>query len=209
MAFGEELRKRRLARGMTQKRLSELANIKQSYLSQLESGVRDAPSLDVIERLAQALDCPVSALRDRTDTDSLSWFWRAWLAGFTEGELLHISRTSVEERAALTLRHAVEVLGRDYVLGRTGLTTSQLDDLMAIKPRIMPVEVDHINRLDLPPGFLRTGSPPPGDEDLRTVLSAPDSAVWVKIMARCIHEQLLPESVDLLVSSLVAANRNK
>ena len=53
--FGENVRKERLARGMTQDELAAAANMERSYVSDLERGTRN-PSIHALGRLAEALE---------------------------------------------------------------------------------------------------------------------------------------------------------
>ena len=61
MAFGDRLRKARQSRQLTQFELSQQTGLAQAYLSQLESGQRQA-SLDSAQRLAQALEVSAAYL---------------------------------------------------------------------------------------------------------------------------------------------------
>jgi transcriptional regulator with XRE-family HTH domain len=80
MAFHENLRVLRLAKGMTQPQLAELAQIEQSYLSKLENG-RSSPSDEVLKRLADALATPAEELlRNGDDAPDASGRRRAALA---------------------------------------------------------------------------------------------------------------------------------
>lgn len=54
-ALGERLRRRRKALGLTAKALAKVAGVSPSYVSQLEHGKQDQPSLDVLGALAAAL----------------------------------------------------------------------------------------------------------------------------------------------------------
>jgi transcriptional regulator with XRE-family HTH domain len=55
----QQLRK---AKGMTQRDLAAKAEITQGYVAQIELGKKKNPSLDVLRRLAEALDVPVTDL---------------------------------------------------------------------------------------------------------------------------------------------------
>ena len=59
--FGRNVRAARLRAGLSQEQLAFDANMKRSYLSDLERGTRN-PSLKAIERLATALAVNPSAL---------------------------------------------------------------------------------------------------------------------------------------------------
>ena len=64
--LGEALKRRRLARGLTQEAFAHEAGITTSYASQIERG-KKSPTLTVILRLCLALDCtPGELLSDFT-----------------------------------------------------------------------------------------------------------------------------------------------
>lgn len=50
------LRETRLARGLTQERLSDLSGVDQTNISALETGKNRNPSWDTVSRLAKTLD---------------------------------------------------------------------------------------------------------------------------------------------------------
>jgi transcriptional regulator with XRE-family HTH domain len=60
-AFAEQLRRLRLARGLTQREVASRAHVTLSYISKLEAGGA-APGIDLLERLAQALEAGVVEL---------------------------------------------------------------------------------------------------------------------------------------------------
>lgn len=57
--FGEALKRRRLARGISQSRLAHLAGFDHSYVSRIEAGDRN-PTYSAILAMALALGCTVS-----------------------------------------------------------------------------------------------------------------------------------------------------
>lgn len=59
--FARNLRKARLAKGLSQEELAHLADIDRTYISSLERGVYNA-SIDVVARLAKALQIEASEL---------------------------------------------------------------------------------------------------------------------------------------------------
>jgi transcriptional regulator with XRE-family HTH domain len=59
--FAERLRALRRSRGMTQRDLAGRANVTVSYVSTLEAGAA-APGIDLLERLARALQADVTDL---------------------------------------------------------------------------------------------------------------------------------------------------
>ncbi|MBV8644727.1 MAG: helix-turn-helix transcriptional regulator, partial [Candidatus Eremiobacteraeota bacterium] len=64
--FGTQLRQARTRQKMTQETLASLARIDKAYISNLEHGKR-LPSVDVVDRLAKALEIPALDLIGGTD----------------------------------------------------------------------------------------------------------------------------------------------
>jgi transcriptional regulator with XRE-family HTH domain len=60
--LGARIRRRRKVLGLTAKELARLAGVSPSYVSQLEHGTQDRPSLDVLSTLASALGVPPAEL---------------------------------------------------------------------------------------------------------------------------------------------------
>lgn len=60
-AFGQAVRKRRLALGLSQEGLAELSGLHRTYLSDVERGARN-PSLLIMVRIARALGTTLSRL---------------------------------------------------------------------------------------------------------------------------------------------------
>lgn len=56
MTFGDYLREKRLAAGLTQKQAAELAGMKEPQYQKYELGIRACPSFPVVIRLARALN---------------------------------------------------------------------------------------------------------------------------------------------------------
>jgi transcriptional regulator with XRE-family HTH domain len=67
--FRENVRRRRLELGLTQKQLADKMGCTHPYISQVENGESN-PSLDVVERFARALDwSPVQILIEPVKPD--------------------------------------------------------------------------------------------------------------------------------------------
>jgi XRE family transcriptional regulator of biofilm formation len=56
------LKRMREEKGWTQRDLAKQAKVTPGYVAQLEMGIRKNPSLEMLKRLAKALDVPVTAL---------------------------------------------------------------------------------------------------------------------------------------------------
>ena len=61
LAFGQNVRKLREAKGLTQEKLAERADLDRTYLSDIERGARN-PGVKNVARLARALGTTVSDL---------------------------------------------------------------------------------------------------------------------------------------------------
>lgn len=66
-SFAEVLREVRLERGLSQEGLADGAGLHRTYISQVERGLK-SPSLRSLEKIAQALGMPPSALLRRMET---------------------------------------------------------------------------------------------------------------------------------------------
>lgn len=75
--FGEYLRSLRNRKGLTMRQLEDLSGISRSYISQIENGKRDIPSLDVIKSIHEHLDVTYEHLLQEAgysvDTEYLSF----------------------------------------------------------------------------------------------------------------------------------------
>lgn len=59
--FGEQLRGLRIAKNLTQEKLSASVGVSVEFLSNMERGI-NAPSFQTLEKLAQSLEIPVKEL---------------------------------------------------------------------------------------------------------------------------------------------------
>jgi transcriptional regulator with XRE-family HTH domain len=56
------IKAKRKAKGITRSDLARAADVTPAYVTQLETGVRKNPSLEILKRLARALGVPVTEL---------------------------------------------------------------------------------------------------------------------------------------------------
>ena len=74
--IGNNIRKLRLDKKLTQETFSEAIGISVSYLGQLERGQRN-PSIRTLENIANTLEVPLSALLCKlTEEEKLSCIWK-------------------------------------------------------------------------------------------------------------------------------------
>lgn len=66
VAFGNNVRKLRTARGISQEKLAELADLHRTYVGGIERGERNVAVLNIVA-LAKALECPPGELFTNTD----------------------------------------------------------------------------------------------------------------------------------------------
>ena len=62
MSLAENLKRIRLQKQMTQPELADAAHVSKGYVYTLETGDMDNPSLDVLLKIANALDCTIADL---------------------------------------------------------------------------------------------------------------------------------------------------
>jgi transcriptional regulator with XRE-family HTH domain len=67
MSLGERIRRLRTARGWSSGQLSKESDVSRAYLWQLETGGKENPSLDVLQRLANALGVSVSEFSEASE----------------------------------------------------------------------------------------------------------------------------------------------
>ncbi|MDM0612173.1 helix-turn-helix transcriptional regulator [Clostridium perfringens] len=60
MSIGKNLREIRRAKGFTMKELSSKSNVSQSYISDLENEKNNKPSIDILNKLANALEIDIN-----------------------------------------------------------------------------------------------------------------------------------------------------
>jgi transcriptional regulator with XRE-family HTH domain len=60
--IGPMIKRLRKSKGLTQAELAKQASVTRPYITMLESEVRKAPSLPMLQRLAKALGVPVAKL---------------------------------------------------------------------------------------------------------------------------------------------------
>jgi transcriptional regulator with XRE-family HTH domain len=61
-SLGERIQRHRKAKAMTLEDVAETAGVSKGYLSQLENGKETNPTVDVLGRIAKALDTTIAAL---------------------------------------------------------------------------------------------------------------------------------------------------
>jgi transcriptional regulator with XRE-family HTH domain len=71
--IGNNLKALRLLKRISQRELAKRSEISNTYINQIEQGIHNNPSLDILRRLASALDCKVEDLeKSEQDTQDIS-----------------------------------------------------------------------------------------------------------------------------------------
>lgn len=148
MSIGKNLREIRRAKGFTMKELSNKSKVSQSYISDLENGKNNKPSIDILIKLANALEIS-EAILYRTEknvynlTDILSQ---------NEGKSINNPTTEEKERLKKTIELAGkissdvinkindEALKGMFAIGRY----SSLDDEMEILKKATDKQIENI-----------------------------------------------------------------
>lgn len=68
--IGDIIRKKRKERGMSLSELSRVTGVSKSYLSYIERGMKRNPSIDVIKRIFQSLNLPITTIHTNEDRTS-------------------------------------------------------------------------------------------------------------------------------------------
>lgn len=71
MNIGKKLREIRRSKGFTMKELSNKSKVSQSYISDLENEKNNKPSIDILNKLAKALEVPLTKLLEVEIYDEL------------------------------------------------------------------------------------------------------------------------------------------
>lgn len=73
--IGIKVKYLRTKKGYSLNELAELAGVSKSYLSYIERGIQENPSLQILSRLAETLETSVDALLDKGDFSNLDEEW--------------------------------------------------------------------------------------------------------------------------------------
>jgi len=135
MTLGERLRLLRRRRRLTQFELAEQAGLAQAYLSQLESGRRQA-SLETLERLAEALEVPLGTLLDGQQATSTAGVSAEPSA---DEVLASLVQAGLPRESARVLLESVSALVASLLQAATALLRTQAEaDPAADQPEEAP-----------------------------------------------------------------------
>src|SRR5579859_1501014 len=92
MQVGARIRRRRLARGLSQARLADMASVSRGYISRLEAGDFARPSAALLLRIAHALEIDVENLWEDISSASAPRAEHPTLRDLAD-QLVHLSQT--------------------------------------------------------------------------------------------------------------------
>jgi XRE family transcriptional regulator of biofilm formation len=96
--IGEKIAKFRKQRGYNLSELAELANISKSYLSNIERNLNKNPSLEIIIRVATALNVDiVSLLRTGSEQDIHLYNDKEWIDLVSELKELRVEKDQIHQ----------------------------------------------------------------------------------------------------------------
>lgn len=67
MQIGGLIKTKRLSLGLTQQELEDISGVTQSMISKLEKGIADNVSIDILRKLAKAMNCALIDLLPEED----------------------------------------------------------------------------------------------------------------------------------------------
>ncbi|MBU9712105.1 helix-turn-helix domain-containing protein [Evansella tamaricis] len=70
--IGDMIRQKRKEKGISLSELSRMTGVSKSYLSYLERGMKKNPSIDVVKRIFQSLNLPITILTSQDDNSTSS-----------------------------------------------------------------------------------------------------------------------------------------
>jgi len=78
--IGEQIKKFRLAKGMSLSELADSAGVAKSYLSSIERNIQSNPSIQFLDKISSVLGVSVETLlNERNETESLQHLDSTWL----------------------------------------------------------------------------------------------------------------------------------
>jgi transcriptional regulator with XRE-family HTH domain len=144
LQFGTELRKLRICKGFTQRKLSEAVHLSISHLSMIENGHR-GPTVDLVRRMDEALGLgtTLTGLLDRLNRAAAqlpSWF-RPWLEFEREAEALRMWEPLMVPGLLQAEGYARAILSR-----KPGISIEQVEEHVAAR-----MERQNILKRPVPP----------------------------------------------------------
>ncbi|MFU8649118.1 helix-turn-helix domain-containing protein [Lysinibacillus sp. RSDA_15] len=117
MGFGNYLKTKRTDKNLSMNKLGELAGITAMYISQLESGKREKPSIEVLKKLSISLKEPYENLLEAAGYSSIEVGNKDDIAEFLRGtyEIRSLPETQVDDLDYL-LSSENEIFFKDRIL---------------------------------------------------------------------------------------------
>ena len=105
--FGQQIRKYRVLKNMSQDELAECANTSRVDISKIENGLRDKLKIDMLVRLSRALNVPLSVLLD-SDDELEQIMWTIVLLNSENRRIVQIAANALLQTQAAVREKAAE-----------------------------------------------------------------------------------------------------
>ncbi|WP_282937764.1 helix-turn-helix domain-containing protein [Paenibacillus sp. RC67] len=102
--LGKRVRKLRLERGLSLSELSQASGVAKSYLSTLERNIQSNPSIQLLDKIADALDISLEQLVQPEAKEQAPLLRQAWYELFEEAVNAGISREELKRFIELQKR---------------------------------------------------------------------------------------------------------
>lgn len=102
--LGKRVRKLRLEKGLSLSELSQASGVAKSYLSTLERNIQSNPSIQLLDKIAVALDISLEQLVQPEVKEQAPFRMQAWFELFEEAMNAGISREELKRLIELQKR---------------------------------------------------------------------------------------------------------
>lgn len=106
--FGQQIRKYRVLKNMSQDELAECANTSRVDISKIENGFRDKLKIEMLVRLSRALNVPLSVLLD-SDDEFEQIMWTIKLLNSENRRIVQIAANALLQTQAAVREKAAEI----------------------------------------------------------------------------------------------------
>jgi transcriptional regulator with XRE-family HTH domain len=206
MTIGSTVRALRTARGWSTTKLAELADMSQSYISEIENG-KD-PGRSALEKLSRAFGITVADLLAERPADSLAWFWRSRFASLRPSEIIEFRSRSVSDRVIWAIKNLTGAFPASDVAAKLDMSEDDLANLVAGRNAVSDWTVDIVSqKMDVPVNFLVNGDVGPIDELIRRLLTDDNCAAWLLLFDKARINNVPPEAVERLLDTALMLSK--
>lgn len=216
MTRGERIRELRKARGVRSTRqLAQAINATYSGVWNIENDQTENPSIELLQKIADYLQVPVTELLNATKTQETSeqswaWFWRSRFALLRPSEIIDMRHSAEDIRATWCLRELLAARSMQEIAELLDEPAQHLAAIVADQDQVSRYLIDKLEAIcEVPPNWLLLGTPPAIDEDLRKILTHPHGGAYLLEIRRAIDNRILPELLARQINFIVDARNDK